>query len=65
MVFFFLLLVVHLDELVAVHAVGGKNNQHDEVRDEQAEVECVCLIKPFKSGIENVGADPMLGSVGL
>ncbi len=53
----FLLLVIKIDQGVAVEAVSGEQNQDDEIRDEQGHVEAVGFVQPFEGGVEEVLAN--------
>src|SRR5215469_11253203 len=50
-------LVIKVDEDVAVHAVSGEQNQDDEVRNKQRKIECIRVIDPSERRVEEVLAN--------
>ena len=46
-----------------MYAVGGKQRQHDEIRNEQSKIESVGLIQTFKGGVKEVLANVLRQSV--
>ena len=50
-------LVIQIDQDVAVHSVSREQNQHDEIRDQQRHIESVGVVESAKRGIEKVLAD--------
>jgi len=50
-------LVIHVNQDVAVKAVGRKNHQHRKVRNEQRQIESIDVIQALEGLIEIVGAD--------
>ena len=47
-------LVIKIDQLIAMHSVERQRDQHDEVRNQQRHVEGVGVIEPFERGVEEV-----------
>ena len=47
-------LVIEIDELVAVHSVKRQQDQHDEVRNQQRQVKGVGLIEALESRVEEM-----------
>ena len=47
-------LVIEIDELVAVHSVERQQDQHDEIRNQQRHVEGVGVIQAAERGVEEV-----------
>ena len=47
-------LVVEIDQLIAMHSVKRQRDQHDEVRNQQRQIEGVRLIQTFERGVEEV-----------
>ena len=60
---FFSLLVIKIDQHVAVHAVRSQQNENDEVGNQQRQVEAVGLVKSLESGVEKVLADVLPNAV--
>jgi hypothetical protein len=52
-----LVLVIKINEDIAVSSVGGEQDKHYEIRDEQRHVKGVGMIKAFKSRIEEMLAN--------
>jgi hypothetical protein len=50
----FLVLIIKIDQQIAVSAVRGEQDQDYEIRDKKSEIESVDLVKPFESGIEKM-----------
>ncbi len=49
-----LVLVIKIDQHITVHAVGGQENQDDEVWDEQGNVEGVGVIQALEGPVEKM-----------
>ena len=48
------MLVIEIDQLVAMHAVKREQNQHHEVGNQQPHIEGIGVIQAFKRGIEKM-----------
>ena len=57
-------LVVEVDQHVAVHSVARQQNQDDEIRDQQGYIEGVGVIETAKRGIEKMLADVRTNALG-
>jgi hypothetical protein len=53
----FLVLVIQIHQDVAVHAVPGQQDEHNEIRNQQHAIECVGVVEPLKSLIEQMLAE--------
>ncbi len=54
---FVLVFVIKIDQPVAVRAVGRQNNQHNEIRNQQRQVEGVDLVEPLECLVQKVLPD--------
>ena len=54
---FFSMLVIEIHQHIPVHAVTGKQNQDDEIRNEQGHVKGVGVVESAKGGVEKMLAD--------
>jgi hypothetical protein len=52
-------LVVQVDQHVAVHSIPSQKNEHNEIRDQQRHIKCVGTVESAKCGIQK-----MLANVG-
>ena len=50
-------LVIQIHQNVAVHPVTGQQDQHNEIRDQQRSIECIGVIEPLKSLIQQMLAE--------
>ena len=50
-------LVIEIDEDVAVHAIPRQQNEHNEIRNQQREIESVRLVEPAKCCVQKMLAD--------
>ncbi len=53
----FLVLVIQINQNIAVHAVAGEQDQHNEIRNQQRAIECVRVVKALKSLIQQMLAE--------
>lgn len=51
------MLVIQIDEDIAVRSVSGKQDEDDEIRYKQCEIEAVCVIDAAKRGIQKMLPD--------
>jgi hypothetical protein len=51
------MLVVEVHQHVTVHAVGGQENQNNEIRDQQRHVKRIGVIQPLECGVEKMLPD--------
>src|SRR5947209_9929242 len=49
--------VIHEDQRIAVHAIGGQNDHHDEIRNQQQQVKAIGRVQALKSLVEIMGAE--------
>lgn len=61
----FPVLKILVDEHVSMNAVIRQNDHDDEIRDQQAEVESVQLVKTFESFVKDVRLHPLVQTVAL
>ncbi len=54
---FLAMLVVEVNQDVAVYSVTRKQDQHDEIRNEQRKIEAVGVIQATKRGVKKMLAD--------
>ena len=59
------MLVIEIDELIAVHSVRGQEDQDNEVRNEQRRIEGVGLIQPLEGRIEKMRLQVMAQAMRL
>src|SRR5271165_6495126 len=52
-------LVIEVNQLVAMHAVKRQQDQHDEIRNQQRHVEGVGVVQSFERGVQEVGPKVM------
>jgi hypothetical protein len=53
----FLVLVIKIDQNVAMHSVSGQQDEHNEIRNQQCPIKRVGVVKPLKSLIQKMLAE--------
>ena len=53
----FLVLVIKINQHIAMHAIPRQQDQHNEIRNQQRHIKGVGLIQAFKRGIEEMLAN--------
>jgi hypothetical protein len=58
------ILVIEVDQDVAMQTVRGQQNQHNEVRNQQGNIESIGVVKPLKRPVEKVLANVLTKPLG-